>query len=82
MLVVIYFKRLQVAVMSSTLRSLLDEKSISSDQGRAILGNHLSKQAELSEQGGIFLEHCLASRPKNCEIIFFQLGNKSNNKRK
>ena len=41
-----------------TLRSLLDERSILSEQGSIFLKNQLSEQAELSKQGGIFLEHC------------------------
>ena len=39
-----------------TLRSLLDEWSILSEQGSIFLENKLSKQVELSEQGEIFLQ--------------------------
>ena len=38
-----------------TLKSLFDERSILSNQGSIFLENELSEQAELSEQGGIFL---------------------------
>ena len=41
----------------TTLRSLLDERSILSEQGSIFLENQLSEQAELSKQGGIFQEH-------------------------
>ena len=41
-----------------TLRSLLEERSILSEQGGIFLENQLSEQAELSEQAGIFFEDC------------------------
>ena len=40
----------------TTLRSLLDERSILSEQGSIFLEKKLSKQAELSKQAGIFLQ--------------------------
>ena len=36
-----------------TLRTLLEEQSIISEQGSIFFENQLSEQAELSEQGGI-----------------------------
>ena len=39
----------------TTLRSLLDERSILSEQGSIFLKNQLSEQAELSEQEEYFL---------------------------
>ena len=41
----------------NTLRSLLDEQSVLSEQGNIFLENQLSQQAELSKQGEIFQEH-------------------------
>ena len=39
----------------NTLRTLLKERSILSEQGSIFLENQLSEQAELSEPGGIIL---------------------------
>ena len=39
-----------------TLRSLLDERSVLSEQGSMILENQLREQAELSKHEGIFQE--------------------------
>ena len=41
----------------TTLRTLLEERSILSKQGGIFFENQLSEQAELSEQGGMFLEY-------------------------
>ena len=46
-----------------TLRTLLEERSILSEQGSIFLENGLSEQAELSEQGGISFKNCSPSRP-------------------
>ena len=40
----------------ATLRFLLDERSILSEQGGISLENQLTEQAELSEQGGMILK--------------------------
>ena len=44
-----------ILYLGPTLRSLLDERSILSEQGSIFLENQLSEQAELSKQGGIIL---------------------------
>ena len=49
---------LRLGILRTTLRTLLEERSILSEQGGTFLENQLSEQAELSEQGGLFLENC------------------------
>ena len=44
------------SLQQATLRSLLEERSILSEQGGIFLENQLGEQAELSKQGGITLE--------------------------
>ena len=51
-----FFKLLEVSILFCTLRSLLDEWFILSEQGSIFLEKQLSEHAELSEQGGIILE--------------------------
>ena len=58
-----------------TLRSLLDEQFILSEQGSIFLENQLSEQAEFSAQGGIILE-------QYGEIMPFYLRNINKSKRK
>ena len=41
-----------------TLWSLLEDRSVLSEQGSIFLENQLSEQAELSDQGGISFESC------------------------
>ena len=63
---------LLIKIKIYTLRSLLDRRSILSEQGGIFLENQLSEQAELSKQGGIILEYTLIHKsipPYNKHII-------------
>ena len=71
-------RKLEESTCFCTLRSLLDERSILSEQGSIFLENQLNDQAELSKQGEYFKNVV----EQYWEIMPFYLGNRSNRKRK